>query len=415
MRIVPRILFCVAYVAAVVVSQPARAQSSTANSSQSLRDQVVAAAALLDRSSLTLRSQPAPEEDVPKPPITDPEELDGQIQRAGAPTLKISGRIQFRYTANVRNGMSGRNTETGFTTPRLLLSVSRRISDVLSFYGETSASRSTGQFSLSTVFVTVRMSDNWSVRIGKFRPPFLREQFISSGRQLAVERSLVSSALGQGSGTGVRIRGATRRTRFYTAIVDRSRDLGSQRRRWAGTARLEYLLVGSFRRVRDFSPDSRGRSAILLGSAVAYQFEDRPAGRVERTRLRWTGDVSLKRGRGSAFISITGAHITRNDKGASLDQFGLVAQGAYRMTKHWEAFARGEFGIADEAGADLALATIGVNAFFFGRNAIKFSADIGYAFTQIDNFWAVTRAGFLTDTPGLDGQLVLRTQIQVTF
>ncbi|RMH24058.1 MAG: hypothetical protein D6693_10345 [Planctomycetota bacterium] len=370
------------------------------------------------RASLSLRSQP--ETGPPasgadeQPEVLDPEEIDGRLTEAAALPLKISGRIQFRYLASVRDTASGRDPETGFTVNRVLLAISHKVSGALSVYGELQVSRSTGAASLSNLFTTVRLGDGWSLRVGFFRPPFLREQFVSSGRQLAVERSLVSSALGQGLGTGVRVRWAPARWRVYAAVVDRGGDLGGDER-WAATGRIERLVKGRFSRLRDFSPEARGRTAVLVGAATAYQFEDRDSGGPERTRLRWTGDVSFTTGRLAGMIYATGTHLWRTDSGPSLDQYGLVAQAAWRVSDHWEVFGRGEFGLADEAGGDLVVTTFGVNGYFFGRNAVKVSADVSYAWTGVDAVWATTRAGFLTDDAGREGQLVIRAQLQLTF
>ena len=369
-----------------------------------------------DSASVSLLLQPTSEAAQPvEQPITpDPEELDGRLTATAALPFSFSGRIQFRYLGSVRDAPAGRNVETGFTVNRLLLSISHRVSEALSIYGELSVSRSTGATTLSNLFTTVRLADGWSLRVGFFRPPFLREQFVSSGRQLAVERSLISSALGQGLGTGLRVRWAADRWRVYVAMVDRGGDLGGDER-WAATGRVERLVAGRFSRLRDFSPEAKGRTAVLVGAAVAYQFENRNPGLVERTRLRWTGDVSFTSGRLAGMIYATGTHLQRSGNGPSLDQVGLVAQAAWRFTKRWEVFGRSEFGLADTAGADLAIATGGVNGYFFGRNAIKVSADVSYAFTEVDGVWSTSRAGFLTDAAGQNGQVVFRMQLQLTF
>ena len=44
---------------------------------------------------------------------------------------------------------------------------------------------------LDEAYITKDMGNGMKVRMGQFKPPFMREELISSSRQLAVERSLV--------------------------------------------------------------------------------------------------------------------------------------------------------------------------------------------------------------------------------
>jgi hypothetical protein len=63
---------------------------------------------------------------------------------------------------------------------------------------------------------------------------------------------------------------------------------------------------------------------------------------------------------------------------------------------------------------DLSILTIGVNRYYAKHDA-KWTTDIGYGFDPVESFWATSGAGYLDDSPGDDGQIVVRTQFQLLF
>ena len=62
----------------------------------------------------------------------------------------------------------------------------------------------------------------------------------------------------------------------------------------------------------------------------------------------------------------------------------------------------------------LSVITVGVN-WFIAREAIKLTADLGYGFKEVGEFWEDSGAGWLEDRPGENGQVVLRSQFQLLF
>jgi hypothetical protein len=114
-----------------------------------------------------------------------------------------------------------------------------------------------------------------------------------------------------------------------------------------------------------------------------------------------------------------------------MDQWGAVVQGGYFIDTNVELFARYEMGDTDtdkfrtaETGVELesdSIVTFGFNYFFGGTKDVKWTTDVGYAFSAIGDFNS-SGADWLSDgssTAGSgftnDGQWVLRTQMQLAF
>ena len=60
-----------------------------------------------------------------------------------------------------------------------------------------------GGMQLLEAYIRHHFNDEWSVRFGQFKLPFTREFLVSSARQLAVERSIVSDNLSMGWSQGI--------------------------------------------------------------------------------------------------------------------------------------------------------------------------------------------------------------------
>ena len=96
-------------------------------------------------------------------------------------------------------------------------------------------------------------------------------------------------------------------------------------------------------------------------------------------------------------------------------QLGLLLQGGWMFVPdEWELYARYEWGDADGLSPELSVFTIGVNR-YVEEDTFKFTFDVGYGLNEVGDFWSSSGAGWRTDRPGEDGQVVARTQIQLLF
>jgi hypothetical protein len=360
--------------------------------------------------------------------------------------LKIAGQMQVRFVYNNQDVPGVDENRWGFENRRTKLRFFGHAVDpswqylVLgAFDRDDSAIPSppsgdpadAGNFVLDEAFITKDFGNGWKVRVGQFKPPFMREELVSSSRQLAVERSLVNEEFNQDRVQGIEAAWRGDRFSFAGAFSDGfyPSALGSDNTPWqledteyAFTARGELLLSGDWKAFDDFSGWRGGGNAFLLGAAVHYQVDEfgtsgpNPynGATTEVEALHFTADASAK----FDGIGLYGAVVYRNldmAAGTDLDQYGFVIQGSIFLTDEWEAFARYEWGDADTAGVeDLSVITVGANRYWAKHN-LKWQTDIGFGLNPVRSIWSTSSAGWRSDPAGEDGQLVLRSQIQLLF
>ncbi len=131
----------------------------------------------------------------------------------------------------------------------------------------------------------------------------------------------------------------------------------------------------------------------------------------------WTVDATLDLGGGA---SLFGYYVWRDIKALSGNQQGFVVEGGYFLTPdEVQIYARYEYGYPgghNDPNLDgtLSVITAGLN-WYFAKNNAKWTTDVGYSFNRISPVWASSGVGYLTDAPGEDGQIVVRSQFQLLF
>ncbi|MEE8154133.1 MAG: hypothetical protein V3T53_04130, partial [Phycisphaerales bacterium] len=199
---------------------------------------------------------------------------------------------------------------------------------------------------------------------------------------------------------------------------------------FAITARAEALIAGTWSQFKDFASWPDEGPAVLIGAALHYEreefgtgdglFVDADADGLDDTpnddeleTLVFTTDLSLEFGSANAFAAFVYRNLDRDSTNA--DQLGVVVQGGVFLTDDLEIFARYEWADADSAGInDLSVITFGVNR-FWAKHALKWTTDIGIGLNEIAGPFSASGAGWRTDKPGEDGQIVVRSQMQLLF
>ena len=265
--------------------------------------------------------------------------------------------------------------------------------------------------------VVKNFGNGWQIAFGQFKLPFMREELVSSGRQLAADRSLINARFSQRRAQGIQLGYTAGQFNAKIMYHDGARTRNSQALRYdtefAVTSRVEWLVAGDWNQVREFTSWEGESFAFLLGGALAYEREEygTPDGPEEET-FTWTIDGSLNFGGANAFAAIVGRHLDVADA----DQYGIVVQGGFFFVPDkWEAYVRYEYGDLDLAGqSDLSVITVGVNRYFV-KHSMKWTTDVGIGLDEVSSDWANDGAGWREDSPGEDGQVVLRSQFQVLF
>ena len=104
-----------------------------------------------------------------------------------------------------------------------------------------------------------------------------------------------------------------------------------------------------------------------------------------------------------------------DDAGLDVDQYGFFIRGGLFVMDDLELYAQYEWGDLDvDAIEELQVITLGVNKYWDKHN-LKWQSDLGFAFDEVSSAWASDSSGWRADAPGEDGQIVVRTQVQLLF
>src|SRR5690606_11755439 len=123
--------------------------------------------------------------------------------------LEVGGQLQFRYMANFRDDdfaddpatpqdESDDDNTLGFQARSTKIWFAGHIFDPNLYYKIQGAfNRAGGDMALEDAYVGYRFENGLDLRWGQFKAPFLREELVSSTKQLAVERSIVNEFFNQ--------------------------------------------------------------------------------------------------------------------------------------------------------------------------------------------------------------------------
>lgn len=401
-------------------------------------------------------------------------------------TMQIRGEMQIRWAYAARDigaadeaeGSPSDSTEEdawGFELRRMRLVFSGTVVDPSWYYeAKFGFARSGGAAILEDAFVEKRFEDGFNLRVGQFKPPFLRESIDSVMGLLAVERSLVDTFFTAGRAQGMRLAWESDVVRIegfygselaaagsapYSIVGGSASELnagsalgvpGSQntgfnavQTDYAFVGRVEAKTGGEWKQFKDMQSYRGEEAAALFGLAAYAQQVDAISGTDGATPdVMWsvTADARVDFGGASIFVygvyrdvSLQEAQPVRNGGDSDeMQQWGAVAQGGYFLTDTVEGFLRYEVGNSDTDkfrtapgtlsadGDELSLLTVGANWWPAGvKNRIKITGDFGYAFTPIVDF-AASGADWLpnyTEENGdtFGGEWVIRTQLQLVF
>lgn len=135
---------------------------------------------------------------------------------------------------------------------------------------------------LEDAWVNKKFDDNWSVKVGQFKSPFLKEELVSSRNQLAAERSLVNQFFSTKFTQGIELTFQNDCLRVLasfndggnnantSAIIGNNATLGTFTQ-YALTGRVEYKIAGDWKQFNDFSSFTGENFAWYIGGAINWQ------------------------------------------------------------------------------------------------------------------------------------------------
>jgi hypothetical protein len=347
----------------------------------------------------------------------------------GAFTLNLHAVLQVRGVYDDRNnrGPGLDDSVWGFENRRTALKFGGQVFDnTWKYFIQQiwTPNDTTNSAALLDALINHDLGDGWSMQFGKFRMPFLREEIVNYTNQLAVERTIVSGPFGIGRSQGLQFGYKSDDFRFNVAVFDEFSGIGGRVQpgttldsEIAVAARAEFLLKGNWKQFSNLTSFPSEEDGILFGAAVAYE-KDETAANQDDTDTRFTADVNFHFDGASIFAYYVHRSF-RDDSAAAndVDQSAFVIQGGFFVNDDTELFARYETANADTVGVeDLEILTAGFNKYFHGQN-VRWSTDVGYSYNSLGANWT-GQAGFTNwqnDAAGEDGQMLIRSQLQLMF
>jgi len=348
--------------------------------------------------------------------------------------LNIKGQLQLRFVASLQDDTadpSGDDTVYGFENTRTRFSFGGHVVDPSWKYFIWAGWTGNGSSLLLDAWVSKDLGDGWSIKVGQFKLPTWQEWTLSETRQQFVERSVLDARFSQLYAQGVMASYAADNLRAHFAFSDGLRSWNNpyneapgatglgfdNATEYAFTGRVEWLLAGDWAGATDFNGFRGDEATSVIGGGIHYQRDEYGTASSETELIEFNIDGNFQ----FDGANVYGAFIWRSlDDGDSIDrdEMGLLVQGGYFLADDLELIARYEWGDLDGGGGvggdDLGILTVGATR-FWARHALKWTTDVGVAFDPVDAQWLGGSRGFRADSEGEDGQVVIRSQLQLLF
>ncbi len=344
-----------------------------------------------------------------------------------ASNLKLGVQMQFRYDVNVRqdDSLGDDDTTIGFQMRRLKVEAKGDITDSISGKIVFAFDRDGGDASLEDAVADWAINDSTSLQIGQFKLPFMREESVSSKKQLAPERSSMNETFNQDRSQGVQL---TVEQDSFRAMFAFSDGFNTDNTAFNNSAEDDYALTGRAEmrfgdadwKAYDQFTSWRGASqGAMVGVAGHFQNTgDTNPTPAETEVFALTVDGSFV----ADGWNLYGAFVWRNTDTtmSSFDDTGAVLQGGVFVSDQTELFARWSAVFADSArgatGDDYSDITAGLNYYLVPEShAAKFTLGVTYSLDATTTSIVSTSTGhnLLSDTD--DGQLAIISQVQFLF
>lgn len=266
-----------------------------------------------------------------------------------------------------------------------------------------------------------RFEDGLAARIGQGKQAYWLERSISSGKQLAADRSRVARVFDQGYSQFVEMSLTRDRWRLFGVVGD---GLGSQNTDFtdeasdiALTLRAEHRIgEAPWKAFEDFISFPGADSGLMLGGVLHFETGGETFGTIDRDIFSAIADATYKGDGWNAHA----AGIWRSTRdGMDYTDMGVLVQGGVFVDERNELFARWDtvFSDDDREGSDtFSTLTAGLNHYLFeNSHSAVVTGDVQYLFDETTGelIGGTGSLGQMEDAES--GQVVIRVQLEVSF
>ncbi len=343
--------------------------------------------------------------------------------------LKINGQLQVRW---LYNDAEGRSSESGFEQRRTKITFSGHVIDPSWTYKISPTwSRSGGSDTLDAYIQKKFDGGSW-FKFGQFKQSFLRENSVSSSKQLTVERSMLNNAFTYGWSQGIEFGWNNEDLKLLVQYTDGpgQKDtpaLGTTTNAWVARAEFRFGEA-DWKEFNYLTSKAGAKNGLLLG--VSYENYSRETGNtfeygnaVGTKSNGWTVDASW-RGDGWNMLGYI-VDTTGSTGGVDQDSSGWLVQGGFLVNDNTELFAQYQEGKVTGESMDMDAFRLGFNYWpSAGSNTIKWTTDIGWAGKTLTDGagggissadWVSPGNGWREDSGTNKDQMLIRSQLQLLF
>lgn len=351
--------------------------------------------------------------------------------------LKINGVVQARW---LYNDAGGQDSEHGFEQRRTKISFSGHVADPSWTYKVTTTWSRGGGSDTENAWVSKKLDDGTWFKFGQFKQRFLRENIVSSSRQLGVERSMINNAFTYGWSQGLELGWKDDDTKLTMQYTDgphqkNTNALSEPTNAWV--ARAEFRFGDAGWKEFDYLTSKAGANkGLLIG--VSYETYDSDLvdsvsgdvgfeyGNAQANKSSgWSIDASWRGDGWNVFAYRVDTTGKVKASGVEQDSSGWLLQGGFLVNENVELFAQYQEGEINNQNMDMDSFRVGFNYWPVpGSNNVKWTTDIGWAGKTLTNGagggissadWVSSGNGWRSDTGTEKDQMLLRTQLQLLF
>lgn len=346
------------------------------------------------------------------------------VKQDEGPKLSLGGYMQFRYYAVLGGDQTPEDSTIGFQLHRTRLLIAGKLTEPNVEFLVLPSAGPNGVVSVYDAWTKWNINDKWSLTVGQFKLPLLREWLVAERYILAIERSVVNTTFCTIYSQGVQLEYKGDNVHFMGAFSDGIRGFNTRfdaptEADYALTARVEGLFDGTWAQFGDITSLGNEHGGIMGGLAVHHQGHTNSFATVPIESLtEVTFDLSWEARRASLMAGAVARQITRSNGQDTVD-YGVLLQGGVFVTDTVELFARGAMVIpdGDASGDDPFPAITGGLTWYIAGHALRFKADAEWYPTDLPdtvilNFGPDTNSGLLGPS---GGQVAVRAEFQLVF
>ncbi len=349
--------------------------------------------------------------------------------------LKVGVQTQFRYNVNVRDSQGttlaspDEDLTIGFTARRTKIGFEGKVTENITGKVKFGFSQSSGAAALEDAHFKWKLSDKVTLKGGQFKPMLLREENMSSSKQLATDRSSVNETYNQDFTQGLELAFTEDDWRAFISFND---GVGADNTYFTSATEGDYgftvrgeLKFGeaSWKQYKQFTSFRGANGGLMLGAAVHHQAmgSTNPATMPTTDMTIATVDASVL---GDGW-NLYGAGVWRSmDTGLmTLTDGGYILQGGLFVSDQDEFFARWDLidpsnsnpiVVGTSGNSDFNVFTIGWNHYIIPEShAAKFTIEIQHYADPTTESIVSIRGNLLPDS--MSSQFAATAQIQLLF